>query len=143
MKPESANLNRIRRKLFEIPAERLCEVADLTEMILREKDLQSVRGTEKLEYIADTVGITSPQKSDKTAEVCAEIPLISSAVSDTLKLGSIDVTVSTKEKYNKELSTRYNDREAHGRSAFFSSDSADMGYMDGNILDTIIGRFEK
>jgi hypothetical protein len=49
----------------------------------------------------------SSGKSGKTAEVCAEIPLISFAGSDTLKLDSIDVTVSTKEKYNKQVSAQY------------------------------------
>jgi len=53
------------------------------------------------------------------------------------------VTVSTKEKYDKELSAQYNDREDHGISAFFSSDPADMGYTDDSILDSIVGGLEK
>ncbi|GEM_PF-6676419 len=79
----------------------------------------------------------SSEKLNDRSEVCAEIPLVFSAGSDILKLDSIDVTVSTKEKYNKELSALYNDREAHGSSAFFSSGPADMGYKDCNISDTV------
>jgi len=85
----------------------------------------------------------SSEKSNNRAEVCAEIPLVFSAGSDMLKLDSIDVTVSTKEKYNKELSAQYNDGEEHGRSAFFSSASVDIGYTDDSILDSIAGGFEK
>ncbi len=85
----------------------------------------------------------SSEKSNDRAEVCAEIPLVFSAGSDTLKLDSIDVTVSSKEKYNKELSAQYNDGEEHGRSAFFSSDPVDMGYTDSSILDSIVGGSEK
>jgi len=79
----------------------------------------------------------SAEKSDD-ADICTEIPLIS-AGSDILKLDSIDVTVSTKENYNKELSAQYNDGEAYCRSAFFSSDPVDIGYTESSILDSIIG----
>ncbi|OQX04623.1 MAG: hypothetical protein BWK80_53380 [Desulfobacteraceae bacterium IS3] len=85
----------------------------------------------------------SSEKSSRRVEVCVEIPLISSAGPDTLKLDSIDVTVSTKEKYNKELSAQYNDGEEHGRSAFFSSDPVDIGYTDESLLDSIIGGLGK
>lgn len=80
----------------------------------------------------------SAEKSDDAADICTEIPLIS-AGSGILKLDSIDVTVSTKEKYNNELSAQYNDGEAYCRSAFFSSGPVDIGYTESSILDSIIG----
>jgi hypothetical protein len=84
----------------------------------------------------------SSVKSDERVEVSAEIPLISSAGPDIVNLDSVDVTVSTKEKYKKKLSAGYSNREEHG-SSFFSSDPVDIGYTDGSILDSIVGGLEK
>ena len=56
------------------------------------------------------------------------------------KLDEVDVSVSTANKYRKQL-TRVSEKERGGkpkRSPFFSSLPVDIGYTDAGILDRII-----
>jgi len=67
-----------------------------------------------------------------------EIPLESSAQSDKPELEDIDVTVSTKEKYLKELSMQISEQEENSLSVFFSSEPVDIGHTNADMLDSIV-----
>ena len=79
--------------------------------------------------------------SDKTndkIETSIEIPVIAQQQSDKLKLDDIDVTVSTKESFYKELLKQDSEKENYSESTFFSSEPIDIGYTDARMLDGII-----
>ncbi len=68
-----------------------------------------------------------------------ELPVTNSAEPDKLKLEDIDVTISTKEKYEKELLAQNHEGEDNERPGFFTSKPINIGYTDADMLDGIIG----
>ena len=63
-------------------------------------------------------------------------------MSKKLKLDDIDVTISTKENFYKELLKQDSEKENYSESTFFSSEPIDIGYTDARMLDGIIAEYE-
>jgi len=80
---------------------------------------------------------------DNISTDSTEIELISSTESEQLKLDDFDVTISTIEKYEKELAIQHTEDDKSFQSAFFDSEPVDIGYTDAGMLDNIIGRRKK
>ncbi|OQX04356.1 MAG: hypothetical protein BWK80_53770 [Desulfobacteraceae bacterium IS3] len=59
-------------------------------------------------------------------------------MSKKLKLEDIDVIISTRELYFKELLKQDAEKENYSESTFLSSEPIDIGYTDARMLDGII-----
>jgi len=86
--------------------------------------------------------IVFTDNSDESVNInkpSVELPVTNYAESNKLKLEDIDVTISTKEKYKKELLIQNHKDKENPLSGFFSSKPINIGYTDADMLDGIIG----
>jgi predicted DNA-binding antitoxin AbrB/MazE fold protein len=105
------------------------------------RTLQSVpleNGTPVLIVFAD-----SPHTSDESGKNVRHISVAQISTSDKPELDEIDVSIETKEEYERMLSGPSPNENSDSEASFFDLAPVDIGRTDPKIIDRIIGGVEK